>query len=75
MAKFNGKNVTVKESGTKYSENFNGEGEGGGYRKKYSAYDENDNRIGAVVPNGNGYGKVFQDGKCTGTVKMDESGE
>lgn len=42
MSKLNGQNVTVKESGKRYSKNFNGQNEGGGYHvmnESYSDYD------------------------------------
>lgn len=72
MAKLNGQNLTVKESGKSYSKNFNGLNEGGGSRPRYSAYNDAGERIGAVVPTSNTHGKVYQDGKVIGSIKMNE---
>jgi hypothetical protein len=63
------KKITIKETGKSYSKNFNNEHEGGGHRKKYSAFDENGIRIGAAVPDYDNKFKIMKDGEVIVTIK------
>lgn len=68
--KFNGQLCEVRICGKRYTNNLNGQGEGGGYHEKYGLFDESGNKIGAVTGGYLGNFKIIQNGKSIGSINF-----